>query len=78
MEIERDEFKSNTLTTGGTYSINNHQYKTRNIMSRESITMNTGYVNDSYNQVIEELLMSPRVWIEKNSQQLLLFHKIDK
>ena len=72
MEIERDEFKSNTLTTGGTYSINNHQYKTRNIMSRESITMNTGYVNDSYNQVIEELLMSPRVWIEKNSQQLPL------
>jgi len=70
IDIEREEFKSNTLTTGATYSLNNAQYKTRNIMSRESITMNTGYVNDSYNQVIEELLMSPRVWIEKNSQQL--------
>jgi hypothetical protein len=70
INIEREEFKANTLTTGATYSLNNAQYKTRNIMSRESITMNTGYVNDSYNQVIEELLMSPRVWIEKNSQQL--------
>ena len=70
IDIQRDEFKSNTLTTGATYSVNNAQYKTRNIMSRDSITMNTGYVNDSYNLVIEELLMSPRVWIEKNSQQL--------
>jgi hypothetical protein len=39
-------------------------------MSRESIVVNTGYVNDSYNQVIEELLMSPRCWIFKDSQQL--------
>ena len=70
IDIQRDEFKSNTLTTGATYSLNNAQYKTRNIMSRDSITMNTGYVNDSYNQVIEQLLMSPRVWMLKDSQQL--------
>lgn len=70
INIEREEFKANTLTTGGTYSLNNAQYKTRNIMSRESVTMNTGYVNDSYNQVIEELLMSPVAWIEKDSQYL--------
>ena len=70
IDIQREEYKANTLTTGATYSINNHQYKTRNIMSRESITLNTGYVNDSYNQVIEELLMSPRCWIFKDNQQL--------
>ena len=70
IDIQRDEFKSNTLTTGATYSVNNHQYKTRNIMSREGITLNTGYVNDSYNQVIEQLLMSQRCWIFKDNQQL--------
>tara|TARA_B100001939_G_scaffold347558_1_gene369534 strand:- start:2129 stop:3247 length:1119 start_codon:yes stop_codon:yes gene_type:complete len=70
IDIQREEYKANTLTTGATYSLNNAQYKTRNIMSRDSITMNTGYVNDSYNQVIEQLLMSPRVWILKDSQQL--------
>lgn len=70
IDIKREEFKANTLTTGATYSINNPQYVTRNIMSRESITMNTGYVNDSYNQVIEELLMSPVCWIQKNNQNL--------
>lgn len=70
IDINREDFKANTLSTGATYSVNNAQYKTRNITSRESLTMNTGYVNDSYNQVIEELLMSPRCWILKNNQQL--------
>tara|TARA_R110002020_G_scaffold199798_1_gene401715 strand:+ start:14789 stop:15907 length:1119 start_codon:yes stop_codon:yes gene_type:complete len=70
IDIEREEYKANTLTTGATYSVNNHQYKTRNIMGREKIVVNTGYVNDSYNQVIEELLMSPRCWIFKDNQQL--------
>jgi hypothetical protein len=70
IDVQREEYKANTLTTGASYSINNHQYKTRNVMSRESIVLNTGYVNDSYNQVIEELLMSPRCWIFKDSQQL--------
>jgi hypothetical protein len=70
IDVQREEYKANTLTTGASYSINNHQYKTRNVMSRESIVVNTGYVNDSYNQVIEELLMSPRCWIFKDSQQL--------
>jgi len=70
IDIEREEYKANTLTTGATYSVNNHQYKTRNIMGREKIILNTGYVNDSYNQVIEELLMSPRCWLFKDNQQL--------
>ena len=52
------------------YSINNAQYRSRNIMSRESITMNTGYVNDSYNQVIEEFI-SPAVGLNKTLSSYL-------
>tara|TARA_Y100001938_G_scaffold135076_1_gene196317 strand:+ start:431 stop:1570 length:1140 start_codon:yes stop_codon:yes gene_type:complete len=70
ININREEYKANTLTTGATYSINNAQYKTRNITSRENIILNTGYVNDSYNQVIEELLMTPRCWIFKDNKHL--------
>lgn len=68
--VQREEFKSNTLTTGATYSINAHQYKNRNINSRETIILNTGYVNDSYNQVIEEILTSNRCWLFKENQHL--------
>ena len=70
VNVEREEFKTNTLTTGATYSINAHQYKNRNINSRETIVMNTGYVNDSYNQVIEEILFTKRCWLFKDNQYL--------
>ena len=68
--VQREEFKSNTLTTGGTYSINAHQYKNRNINSRETIILNTGYVDDSYNLVIEEILTSNRCWLFKDNSYL--------
>tara|TARA_R100001443_G_scaffold98667_1_gene105737 strand:+ start:5679 stop:6794 length:1116 start_codon:yes stop_codon:yes gene_type:complete len=68
--VQREEFKSNTLTTGGTYSVNAHQYKNRNINSRETIILNTGYVDDSYNLVIEEILTSNRCWLFKDNSYL--------
>ncbi len=70
VNVEKEEFKTNTLTTGATYSINAHQYKNRNINSRETIVLNTGYVNDSYNQVIEEILFTKRCWLFKDNQYL--------
>jgi hypothetical protein len=70
VNVQKDEFKSSTLTTGATYSINNHQYRNRNINSRETIILNTGYVDDSYNQVIEQILTSKRCWIFQNNQYL--------
>ncbi len=70
VNVQREEFKTNTLTTGATYSINAHQYKNRNINSRETIVLNTGYVNDSYNQVIEEILFTKRCWLFKDNQYL--------
>ena len=70
VNVEKEEFKTNTLTTGATYSINAHQYKNRNINSRETIVLNTGYVNDSYNQVIEEILFTKRCWLFKENQYL--------
>ena len=70
VNVQKEEFKANTLTTGATYSINNHQYRNRNINSRETIILNSGYVNDSYNQVIEQIITSKRCWIFKDNQYL--------
>jgi hypothetical protein len=63
LNVTKETFKSNTLTTAANYSKNNHQYKTRNINSRQSITINSGYVPDDFNQLIEEIYVSSRVWI---------------
>ena len=42
-------------------SLQNGQYEDFNINSRNSITMNTGWVDESYNDVIEDILMSEDV-----------------
>tara|TARA_R100001510_G_C7654892_1_gene213771 strand:- start:3404 stop:4549 length:1146 start_codon:yes stop_codon:yes gene_type:complete len=63
LNVTKDIFKSNTLTTAANYSKNNHQYKTLNINSRQSLTINSGYVPDDFNLLIEEIYVSPRVWI---------------
>ncbi|QDP60743.1 MAG: hypothetical protein Unbinned3528contig1000_23 [Prokaryotic dsDNA virus sp.] len=63
LNVTKETFKSNTLTTAANYSKNNHQYKTRNINSRQSLTINSGYVPDDFNQLIEEIYASSRVWI---------------
>jgi len=63
LNVTKETFKSNTLTTAANYSKNNHQYKTRNINSRQSLTINSGYVPDDFNQLIEEIYVSSRVWI---------------
>tara|TARA_R100001440_G_scaffold16711_1_gene28263 strand:- start:12403 stop:13548 length:1146 start_codon:yes stop_codon:yes gene_type:complete len=63
LNVTKETFKSNTLTTAANYSKNNHQYKTRNINSRQSLTINSGYVPDDFNKLIEEIYVSSRVWI---------------
>lgn len=42
-------------------SLQNAQYQDFNINSRNSITMNTGWVDESYNDVIEDIMMSEDV-----------------
>ena len=63
LNVTKETFKSNTLTTAANYSKNNHQYKTKNINSRQSLTINSGYVPDEFNRLIEEIYVSSRVWI---------------
>ena len=58
LNVTKETFKSNTLTNAANYSKNNHQYKTININSRQSLTINSGYVPDDFNQLIEEIYVS--------------------
>jgi len=54
-------FNQNTLD----YDIQSHQYKQFQKAGRESITMNTGYVSEEYNEVMKQLLLSEQVWMTK-------------
>tara|TARA_R110000744_G_scaffold34955_1_gene81190 strand:- start:357 stop:1535 length:1179 start_codon:yes stop_codon:yes gene_type:complete len=61
--VKGEEFKSaffdqSTLT----YKTYQHQRTQFMVKGNDSITMNTGFINDDYNQVIEELMLSEQVW----------------
>jgi len=62
IETSGDDFKNN-FTNGVSYDVNVHQKKKINVMSNESITVETGFLNPYYNETISELLQSENVWL---------------
>ena len=41
-------------------------------MGKESITLNTGYLSEDYNDVIEELMLSEQVWLMATDSEEVL------
>ena len=48
-----------------TYDVNEHQKRTFDKMGNETIVANTGYISDTHNEVIKQLMLSEQVWLEK-------------
>jgi hypothetical protein len=44
------------------------KYQSFNINSRNTLTLNTGFVDESYGEVVEEILMSEKVAIYEDGQ----------
>lgn len=59
----RDEYKSSNIPVTGQYSRFEHQYKTFNKQGSLRYTLNTGYVDESYNPYMQELMLSEQVWM---------------
>lgn len=66
MTAERDQYKRSILKTGSasaSYNISDHQRVYLENQGREVITMNTGFIHPSYNEVMKQLLVSEYVYI---------------
>jgi hypothetical protein len=61
-----ETYKSNAVDFGtltyGTYKPQVAQY---NKLGKESITLNTNYLSEEYNEVIKQLMMSEQVWLTR-------------
>ena len=72
-----DQYKKSIYQDGFTSaSLQNGQYQSFNINSRNSIRLNTGWVDEDYADVIEDILMSEQVaifldgeWVAANAQR---------
>lgn len=67
--VTNENYKANVLNllqATPSYSTTSHVNKTFNFKGQESFTMSTGYVDESYNPYLQELMLSEYIWIKKS------------
>ena len=70
IKISKERFNRSTINSFGAYSTHKHQKRTLSAIGNESMTVNTGYIDESLNSVIKQLLLSDQCWVTLNSQVL--------
>ena len=70
MTTKRESYKANTLASNNAYSIYNHTKRDFNIEANESVSLSSGFVNESYNEVFKQLMLSEKVWITNENNQV--------
>ena len=61
--VKGEEFKTAVFDQATlTYKTYQHQRTQFMVQGTDSITMNTGYISEDYNKVIEQLMLSEQVW----------------
>ena len=75
INIKSETFKNNMIdfdNNGGapTYALTKHQEKKFIANGKESITINSGFYNESFNEVVRQMLLSEQVWIYDGSSTL--------
>jgi hypothetical protein len=69
--VNRDQYKVNTVQTSATsvfYKTTNGTNKSYNVNSKKSMTLNTGFVCEQYNEVVQQMMQSEYVWIHENNK----------
>jgi hypothetical protein len=76
IDITDERFKRNTVVNNSvSYGLNAGQEQRYNTNATQSITLNTGFINEDSNSTIEELFLSENVWIKYEGNTLPLIPK---
>ena len=63
IDIKKESYRANTIDAFGVYDISQHTQRDFNITADESITLNSGYLSEEYNEVFKQLMLSEKVWL---------------
>ena len=69
--VTREQYKINTIqatATSKSYATYSPTDKTFNVESKKSLTLNTGFICQDYNEVIQQMMQSEYVWIHENNK----------
>lgn len=62
IQAESDTFVNNYIS-GGTYSTTVHEIKRKNITAKKSFVLNSGYIEESENDLYEQLILSDQIFL---------------
>jgi hypothetical protein len=67
-----ENYKANIMNFDSTptYSTTSPQYQVFNKQGRENIRCSTGFIDEQYNEVIKQLMLSEQVWIDNGTDVL--------
>jgi hypothetical protein len=63
LNVKKETYKGNILKTNNTYNVDSHVNVDFNLTGNESIILNSGYLDQSQNEIFKQLLLSERVWL---------------
>jgi len=67
IEVQSSDYKASVMNFSSTptYDTSAHQNRVLDLVGKESITMNTGYIDESFNEVFRQLMLSEQVWMTR-------------
>jgi hypothetical protein len=63
MDVSKESYNANTLSNTYTYNRSVHTKRDFNVKGKESFTFSSGYLNEEYNEVFKQMMLSEKVWI---------------
>jgi len=63
MTVKKESYKANILNNSNSYSTSNHVNQDFNVVGSESISLSSGYLEESYNEAFKQLMLSEKVWV---------------
>jgi hypothetical protein len=67
---KKDEMFKSNIINNGSYNTYQHQYETFHVNGKETLSLNTGFYPESYNEVFRQMSLSDKIWIEYNEKTL--------
>ena len=63
MNVSKENYNANTLNNSYGYDRYVHTKRDFNIKANESFTFSSGYLNEEYNEVFKQMMLSEKVWV---------------
>ena len=59
----KETYRANTISSYATGDISKHSVRNYNINAKETVTMNTGFIPESFSENIKQMMLSEKVWL---------------